>query len=169
MRINLLSNYCTRFPPQPSRHTCCCEYGPAAPPFTNLYKCKQCASKVMPRARASSLGVPSRVSPRPAGRMFSHLVLFGAQIGDAWPIIASCSGRATMRALSHGPLTRPPVRASAAVKRILMVREGGGNSFCNGPLLVGAGGRSGKVSNSEMRKSFVVQDDLRSGDEPFPL
>lgn len=28
-------------------------------------------------------------------RLFSHLVLFSGRIGDAWPIIASCSGRAT--------------------------------------------------------------------------
>lgn len=29
---------------------------------------------------------------------FSHLVLFSAQIGDAWTIIALCSGRVTMGA-----------------------------------------------------------------------
>lgn len=29
---------------------------------------------------------------------FSHLVLFSAQIGDAWAIIALCSGRVTMGA-----------------------------------------------------------------------
>lgn len=32
------------------------------------------------------------------GADFSHLALFSARIGDAWPIIASCSGRATMGA-----------------------------------------------------------------------
>lgn len=37
-------------------------------------------------------------SPCSARRRFSHLVLFSARIGDAWPIIALCSGRAAMGA-----------------------------------------------------------------------
>lgn len=45
---------------------------------------------------------------------FSHLVLFWAQIGDAWLIIALCSGRVTMG--SEPWPARSLVRVSQAVK-----------------------------------------------------
>lgn len=58
----------------------------------------------MPGARSLVIERPITSTRPPCCGVFSHLVLFWAQIGDAWPVIASRSGRATMRALSHGPL-----------------------------------------------------------------